>query len=66
MIDLNVKTLCLLSLLFVKNNKDKDAQLINVSSGLGYFTYGLAVTCSATKYFVSAFTEGIAQNLKSE
>lgn len=63
MIDINIQALTTLSLLYVKDYKDKEATLINVSSGLGYFIGNFAVPYSATKFYVSAFTEGIANNL---
>lgn len=66
MIDLNVRALTTLSLMYMNDYKDEKTQLINVSSGFGYFIFSDAVTYSATKFFVSAFTEGIAQNLKDE
>lgn len=64
MIDLNVKSLSVLSMLFAKDYKDKEAQLINVSSVGGYMTMPGAATYVATKFFVSAFTESLAQELK--
>jgi hypothetical protein len=36
MLDLNIKTLTTLSIMFIRDNLDKDVQLINVSSGAGY------------------------------
>jgi short-subunit dehydrogenase len=66
MVDLNVKALTTLSLSYIKDYQDEDATLINVSSGGGYFIFNKAVTYCATKFFVSAFTEGLAQNLLAE
>ncbi|MCP4142884.1 MAG: SDR family NAD(P)-dependent oxidoreductase [Chloroflexi bacterium] len=66
MVDLNIKALMTLSLMFIKDYKDKDATLINISSGGGYFVFNKAVTYCATKFFVSSFTEGIAQNLQAQ
>jgi short-subunit dehydrogenase len=37
MIDLNIKTLTDLTLLFIKDNINKETQIINVSSAVGYF-----------------------------
>jgi len=65
-VNLNVKALMTLSLMFIKDYKDKEATLINISSGGGYFVFNKAVTYCATKFFVSSFTEGIAQNLKAQ
>ncbi|MEZ9849587.1 SDR family NAD(P)-dependent oxidoreductase [Vibrio breoganii] len=64
MIDVNVKALTRLSLRFIQDHKKKPVTLINVSSAMGYAIYSDAVAYSATKFYVSAFTEGIAQNLK--
>lgn len=64
MMDLNVKSLSILSSLFTKDYKDKDAQLINVSSIGGYYTMATAATYVATKFYVSAFTEALAAELK--
>src|SRR6478752_6761353 len=41
-------------------------QLINVSSALGYAIYVGSITYSASKYFVSAFTEGLAKELEQK
>lgn len=59
MIDLNVRALAVLSVLFTQDNKDNDAQLINVASAAGYALFAGAVAYSATKFFVTALTEGI-------
>ncbi len=65
MIDLNIKSLSTLSMLFTKDYKDNDAQLINVASVGGYMTMPSAATYVATKFYVSAFTESLAQELKA-
>lgn len=65
MIDLNVKSLSVLSMLFTRDYKDKPAQLINVASVGGYLTMPSAATYVATKFYVSAFTESLAQELKA-
>lgn len=66
MLHLNVEALAILSTLFVKDYKDiSGTQLINVSSCGGYTIVPNAVTYCATKYFVSAFTEGLAAELKA-
>ncbi|MFK8023023.1 MAG: SDR family NAD(P)-dependent oxidoreductase [Ilumatobacter sp.] len=59
MIDLNIRALTVLSVLFTKDNKDNDAQLINVASAAGYALFAGAVPYSATKFYVTALTEGI-------
>lgn len=66
LIELNVQAVTTLSLKFVRDNKDKDVTLMNVSSGLGYSLYRNAVAYCASKFYVSAFTEGMAQNLAGE
>ena len=66
MVNLNITALMTLSLMFVQDYQDKDAMLMNVSSGGGYFVFNKAVTYCATKFFVSSFTEGLAQNLAAQ
>jgi short-subunit dehydrogenase len=58
MLDLNVKALTMLSLLYTRDYADREATLINVSSVGGYSLFDIAVTYCATKFFVAAFTEG--------
>ncbi len=64
MLDLNIKALTTLSLNYARDYCDKKATLINVSSIGGYKMFPTAVTYCATKFFVSAFTEGISEDLK--
>ncbi|WMN58581.1 SDR family NAD(P)-dependent oxidoreductase [Pseudoalteromonas xiamenensis] len=64
MLNLNVNALTMLSLNYVRDYHDKPATLINVASIGGYKMFPTAVTYCATKFFVSAFTEGIAEDLK--
>ena len=64
MIGLNIQSLWTLSTLYTKDYQDKEAQLINVSSIGGYNTFPMAATYIATKFFVSAFTESLASELK--
>ena len=64
MLRLNVGALTILSTLFVHDYRDAaGAQLINISSCGGYTIVPTAVTYCATKFYVSAFTEGLAQEL---
>lgn len=42
----------------------EETQLINVSSALGYAIAVGSVTYSASRYYVSAFTEGLAKELE--
>lgn len=67
MLHLNIETLTILSSLFVRDYSHVEGtQLINVSSGGGYTIVADAVTYCATKFYVSAFTEGLAQELASQ
>ena len=66
MIRLNVEALTILSTLYAHDYQDMDGtQLINVSSVAGYMIFPDVITYSASKYYVSAFTEGLAQELKN-
>jgi len=67
MLHLNIESLTILTSLFVRNYSDVEGtQLINVSSGGGYKIVADAVTYCATKFYVSAFTEGISHELKEK
>lgn len=66
LIQLNVETLTILSTCYVADyEKVEGSQLINVSSAGGYKNVQNAVTYCATKFYVSAFTEGLAIELKA-
>ena len=65
MLALNVAAVTQLSIRYAADYRDKDAQLLNVSAVAGYTLLKGAVTYSATKFYVSAFTEGLAVNLRS-
>ena len=63
---LNVEAVSVLSCLYARDYKDvQGAQLINISSRGGYVIVPNAVAYCATKFFVSAFTEGLAHELKA-
>ncbi|BDV03488.1 MAG: oxidoreductase [Candidatus Hepatoplasma scabrum] len=64
MLDLNIKALTTLSIMFIKDNLDKDVQLINVSSTAGYNIISGEITYSASKVFVASWTESVAKQLK--
>lgn len=65
MLHLNIEALTILSTLFVKDYEHVEGtQIINVSSAGGYIMISNFVTYSATKFYVNAFTEGLAQELK--
>jgi uncharacterized protein len=67
MLRLNVEALTLLSSLYVRDYKDvPGSQLINISSRGGYCIVPNAVTYCAAKFYVSAFTEGLAHELRAE
>lgn len=60
MVNLNVQAVTVLSTLYVKDYKDiEGSQLINVASAAGYIVSPLATTYSATKFYVTSFTEGL-------
>lgn len=62
----NVEALTILSSLFVRDYRDvPGTQLINISSAGGYTIVPNAVTYCASKFYVSAFTEGLARELKT-
>ena len=64
MIALNVNALMVLSALYIQDYQHVDgAQLINISSAGGYTIVPSAVTYCASKFFVSAYTEGLAREL---
>jgi len=66
MLRVNVEALTLLSSLYVRDYKDvPGTQLINISSRGGYAIVPNAVTYCAAKFYVSAFTEGLAHELKA-
>ncbi|WNR44502.1 SDR family NAD(P)-dependent oxidoreductase [Paenibacillus roseipurpureus] len=66
MLHLNIEALTVLSSLYVRDYADVEGtQIINISSGGGYRIVADAVTYCATKFYVSAFTEGLAQELKA-
>lgn len=64
LIALNVNALMVLSALYVQDYQHVDGvQLINISSAGGYTIVPSAVTYCASKFFVSAYTEGLAREL---
>lgn len=64
MLNLNIEALTIFSTLFTRDYSDVEgSQLINISSVGGYSVVDNSVTYSATKFYVSAFTEGLAQEL---
>ncbi|WP_312472108.1 SDR family NAD(P)-dependent oxidoreductase [Neobacillus sp.] len=67
MLHLNIESLTILTSLYVRDYSNVEGtQLINVSSGGGYKIVADAITYCATKFYVSAFTEGLAHELKTK
>ncbi|WDF52641.1 SDR family NAD(P)-dependent oxidoreductase [Paenibacillus sp. KACC 21273] len=65
MLRVNIESLTILSTLYVRDYANVEGtQLINVSSALGYIIAIGTVAYSASKYYVSAFTEGLAKELE--
>lgn len=66
MLHLNIDALTILSSLYVRDYADvAGAQLINISSVAGYVIVPRAIAYCATKFYVSAFTEGLGWELKA-
>lgn len=67
MLHLNIEALTILSTLYVQDYWDiPNSQLINISSAGGYTIVPTAVTYCACKFYVSAFTEGLAYELREQ
>ena len=66
MLNLNITALTILSHLFVRDYRQKDTTLINISSTGGYTIVPRAVTYCATKFYVSAFSEGLYHQLAQD
>ena len=64
MLRLNCESLFYLSVRYARDHADDEAVLVNVSSIGGYGIFPGSTFYCATKYFVAAFTEGLAQELK--
>ncbi|WP_214765824.1 MULTISPECIES: SDR family NAD(P)-dependent oxidoreductase [unclassified Exiguobacterium] len=65
MLRLNIEALTVLTSLYVRDHHDVEGTtVLNVSSGGGYRIVPNAVTYCATKFYVSAYTEGLAQELQ--
>lgn len=66
MLRLNIEALTVLTSRYVHDYHNVDGTtVLNVSSGGGYRIVPNAVTYCATKFYVSAYTEGLAQELKN-
>ncbi|MFT5578707.1 MAG: short-subunit dehydrogenase, partial [Paraglaciecola psychrophila] len=55
-----------LSVAFSQIKHEQPARLMNVASGAGYALFESSIPYSASKFFVTALTEGIAQELCSK
>lgn len=66
MINLNIKALTELSLLYIKDYADQESTLINTASIGGYAQFDIAVTYCATKFYVASFTEGLALAMQTQ
>lgn len=61
---LNIEALTILSTLYVRDYQHQEnTQLINISSRGGYTIVPNGITYCASKFYVSAFTEGLAREL---
>lgn len=63
MIDVNISAVTALSHAFTRSAHDRAATLLNVASGAGYALFEGSIPYSATKFYVTSLTEGIAQEL---
>jgi short-subunit dehydrogenase len=66
MIAVNVSAVAVLSAAFSKLGHKRSARLINVASGAGYALFEGSIPYSASKFYVTALTEGIAHELSSQ
>jgi short-subunit dehydrogenase len=66
MIAVNVSAVAVLSVAFSQIKHEQPARLMNVASGAGYALFESSIPYSASKFFVTALTEGIAQELCSK
>jgi uncharacterized protein len=66
MIAVNVSAVAALTAAFSQYRHQEPARLMNVASGAGYALFESSIPYSATKFFVTALTEGLAQELASQ
>jgi len=66
MIAVNVSAVAVLTAAFSQLRYQQAARLMNVASGAGYALFESSIPYSATKFFVTALTEGLAQELTSQ
>ena len=67
MIAVNVSAVAILTAAFSQlRHEQQSARLMNIASGAGYALFGGAIPYSATKFFVTSMTEGLALELASK
>jgi NAD(P)-dependent dehydrogenase (short-subunit alcohol dehydrogenase family) len=66
MIAVNVSAVAVLSLAFSQIKHVHPSRLMNIASGAGYALFDSSIPYSASKFFVTALTEGIAQELSAQ
>jgi len=66
MLGVNVSAVAVLTAAFSQYRHKESARLMNVASGAGYALFEEAIPYSATKYFVTALTEGLSRELASQ
>ena len=66
MIAVNVSAVAALTAKFSQYRHQEPARLMNVASGAGYALFESAIPYSATKFFVTALTEGLSRELASQ
>jgi hypothetical protein len=66
MIAVNVNAVAVLTAVFSQLQHQQPARLMNVASGAGYALFESSIPYSASKFFVTALTEGLAQELASQ
>ncbi|MEZ5490240.1 MAG: SDR family NAD(P)-dependent oxidoreductase [Gammaproteobacteria bacterium] len=66
MIAVNVSAVAVLTAAFSQLKHTQAARLMNVASGAGYALFESSIPYSATKFFVTALTEGLAHELASQ
>ena len=64
MLKLNIEAVAIFSTLYTRDYRNKEnTQLINISSVGGYTIVPTAIMYCSTKFFISAFTEGLSHEL---
>lgn len=66
MIAVNVSAVAVLTIAFSQLQHQQPARLMNVASGAGYALFESSIPYSATKFFITALTEGLCLELASK